>query len=185
MDKTEVKKDLINRMEGALLVLDNSLKGIVAGRASTHLLDPVKVEAYGNKTPLSQISTISTLDSRTLAVQVWDKSMVKSVEKAIVDCNLGISPVADGQVIRISIPMLNEQRRKELGQLSHKYGENCKISIRNIRRDGNESLKKAEKDNIISKDEHHNLSVEIQKITDEYIAKVDLCIKNKEQELTI
>ncbi|MGI4775611.1 MAG: ribosome recycling factor [Janthinobacterium lividum] len=183
MEKTKLKQDLVARMEGALKVLDNELKGLRTGRASINLLDPVVVEAYGNKTPLSQISTISTPDARTITVQVWDKSMVKSAEKAIVDCNLGLNPIADGQLIRMSIPSLNEERRRELVKLSYKYGENSKISVRNIRRDGNESLKKFEKDNIINKDEHHDLSEEIQKITNDFIAKIDSYTKQKEQEV--
>nr|WP_253308463.1 ribosome recycling factor [Rickettsia endosymbiont of Ceutorhynchus assimilis] len=183
MDKATLKKDLQERMEKALKVLDHELKGLRTGRASVNLLDSVVVEAYGDRMPLSQISSLSTPDARTIVVQVWDKEMVKSVEKAITEANLGLTPAADGQLIRLAIPSLTEERRKELAKLAHKYGENTKISLRNIRRDGNEELKKLEKDNIIAKDEHHNLSEEVQKLTDEFSNKVDSAVKQKEQEI--
>ena len=183
IDKASLRKELQSRMEGTLRVLDHELKGLRTGRASINLLDPVLVEAYGDKMPLSQVSSLSTPDARTIAVQVWDKSMVKSVEKAITDANLGLNPTSDGQLIRITIPLLTEERRKELVKFAHKYAENSKIALRNIRRDGNEDLKKLEKDNIIAKDEHHNLSEEIQKLTDEFSSKVDTHVKQKEQEI--
>ena len=183
MEKEKLIETLNNRMSGALKVLDNELKGLRTGRASANLLDPVMVDAYGSKLPLAQVATVSTPDARTIAVQVWDKGMIKAVEKGIVDCNLGLNPMADGQLIRLPIPPLNEERRKDLVKLAHKYGENTKVSIRNIRRDGNEDLKKLEKDNIIAKDEHHSLAEEIQKLTDDYISKVDTSVKHKEQEV--
>ncbi len=183
MDKVTIRKELQLRMDGAIKVLDHELKGLRTGRASVNLLDSVTVEAYGDKMPLSQVASLSTPDAKTIAVQVWDKSMVKAVEKAIVDANLGLNPASDGQIVRIAIPALNEDRRKELVKFAYKYGENTKIALRNIRRDGNEDLKKMEKDNIIAKDDHHNLSEEIQKLTDEYSAKVDLHVKQKEQEI--
>ncbi len=183
MEKEKLIEALNNRMSGALKVLDNELKGLRTGRASANLLDPVMVDAYGSKLPLAQVATVSTPDARTIAVQVWDKGMIKAVEKGIVDCNLGLNPMADGQLIRLPIPPLNEERRKDLVKLAHKYGENTKVSIRNIRRDGNEDLKKLEKDNIIAKDEHHSLAEEIQKLTDDYISKVDTSVKHKEQEV--
>jgi ribosome recycling factor len=183
MDKATIRKTLQAKMDNSIKVLEHELKGLRTGRASVNLLDSIMVEAYGNKTPLSQVASLSTPDARTIAVQVWDKSMSKSVEKSIVDANLGLNPVSDGQLIRIAIPPLTEERRKDLVKVAHKYGENTKISLRNVRRDGNEELKKLEKDSAISKDEHHNLSEEIQKITDEYSTKVDLHIKQKEQEI--
>ena len=183
MEKEKLVETLNNRMGGALKVLDNELKGLRTGRASANLLDPVMVDAYGSKLPLAQVATVTTPDARTIAVQVWDKAMIKAVEKGIVDCNLGLNPMADDQLIRLPIPPLNEERRKDLVKLAYKYGENTKISIRNIRRDGNEDLKKLEKDNIIAKDEHHSLAEEIQKLTDEYISKVDASVKHKEQEV--
>ncbi len=183
MDKVMIRKELQVKMDNSIKALEHELKGLRTGRASINLLDPVIVEAYGSKMPLSQVSSLSTPDAKTIAVQVWDKSMVKAVEKAIVEANLGLSPSSEGQLVRIIIPLLTEERRKELVKFAHKYGENTKIALRNIRRDGNEHLKKLEKDNIIAKDEHHNLSEEIQKLTDEYSNKIDLYIKQKEQEI--
>lgn len=183
MDKIAVRKELQVKMDNSLKVLDHELKGLRTGRASVNLLDPVMVEAYGSRMSLSQVASLSTPDAKTIAVQVWDKSMVKAVEKAIVDSNLGVNPISDGQLVRVAIPPLNEERRKELVKLAHKYGENTKVALRNIRRDGNEDLKKLEKDSIITKDEYHNLSEEIQKLTDEYGGKVDQQVKQKEQEI--
>ena len=183
MDKITVRKELQVKMDNSLKVLDHELKGLRTGRASVNLLDPVMVEAYGSRMPLSQVASLSTPDAKTIAVQVWDKSMVKAVEKAIVDSNLGVNPISDGQLVRVAIPPLNEERRKELVKFAHKYGENTKVALRNIRRDGNEDLKKLEKDSVITKDEHHNLSEEIQKLTDEYSGKVDQQVKQKEQEI--
>lgn len=183
MDKAQLRKELSARMENSMKVMDNELRGLRTGRASVNLLDPVVVDVYGARTPLSQIGTVSAPDARTLAVQVWDKSMIKSVEKAIAEANLGLNPSSDGQVIRMTLPALNEERRKELVKLAYKYGENTKVAIRNVRRDGVEDLKKLEKAGTISKDENHSLSEEIQKITDEFIAKIDKITKQKEQEI--
>lgn len=181
--KEALKKDLSARMEGALKVLDNELKGLRTGRASVNLLDPVSVESYGSRVPITQVATVSVADSRTITVQVWDKNLVKAVEKAISECNLGLNPMSDGQLIRMSVPPLTEERRKDLVKLAHKYAENTKISLRNIRRDGMEDLKKKEKDSAISKDEHHSLSDEIQSLTDEFSGRVDAQVKKKEQEI--
>ncbi|WP_316353703.1 ribosome recycling factor [Candidatus Trichorickettsia mobilis] len=183
MDKTTIRKELTTRMEGAMKVLDHELKGLRTGRASINLLDPVVIEAYGNRMPISQVATVSTPDAKTITVQVWDKTMVKAVEKAITEANLGLNPSSDGQLVRMSLPPLTEERRKELVKLAHKYGENTKVSLRNVRRDGNEELKKLEKNSEISKDEHHNLSDDIQKLTDEFSNKIDSSIKQKEQEI--
>ncbi|XVN40621.1 MAG: ribosome recycling factor [Rickettsia endosymbiont of Argas persicus] len=183
MDRETLKKNLQEKMDKALKVLDHELKGLRTGRASVNLLDSVSVEAYGSKMPLSQVSTLSTPDARTINVQVWDKAMVKAVEKAISEANLGLTPATDGQLVRLPVPALNEERRRDLAKLAHKYGEETKISLRNIRRDGNEELKKMEKDNIIAKDDHHSLSEQVQKLTDEYTGKVDEIIKQKEQEI--
>ena len=183
MDKATLKKNLQEKMDKALKVLDHELKGLRTGRASVNLLDSVTVEAYGDRMPLSQVASLTTPDARTINVQVWDKSMVSSVEKAITVANLGLTPSSDGQLIRLPIPALTEERRKELAKLAHKYGEDTKISLRNIRRDGNEELKKMEKDNIIAKDKHHSLAEQVQKLTDEYSSKVDSAIKQKEQEI--
>jgi ribosome recycling factor len=183
MDKKSLMQDLKNRMEGALKVFDNELKGLRTGRASVNLLDPVVVEAYGSRMPLSQVGTISTPDAKTITVQVWDKTMVKTAEKAIADANLGLNPVSDGQLIRLSIPPLNEERRKDLVKLAHKYGENSKISLRNVRRDGMDDLKKLEKDFGMPKDEAHSVGEEVQKLTDDYSKKVDDMVKAKESEI--
>ncbi len=182
MDKA-LKSELTEKMEKAMAVLDKELKGLRTGRASVNLLDPVIVEAYGSKMPISQVGTVSTPDAKTISVQVWDKAMVKTVEKAIADANLGLNPSSDGQLIRMSLPVISQERRKELVKLAHKYGENSKIALRNIRRDGMDVLKKMEKDQNLSKDEHHNQSEEIQKLTDDYISKVDSVIKSREEEI--
>jgi ribosome recycling factor len=182
MDK-KLREELKLRMDGAIKTLENELKGLRTGRASVNLLDPVVVEAYGDRMHIPQVATISIADSRTILVQVWDKSLTKAVEKAINDANLGVTPISDGQLIRMSLPILSEERRKELVKLGHKYGENIKISLRNIRRDGNEELKKMEKDNIITQDQHRSLSEEIQELISAYSKKVDLCVKQKEQEI--
>lgn len=185
MEKATLKKNLQEKMEKSLKILDHELKGLRTSRASINLLDSVVVEAYGNRVPLSQVSTLSTPDARTINVQVWDKSMVKSIEKAITEANLGLTPASDGQLVRLTVPNLTEERRKELAKLAYKYGETTKVTLRNIRRDGNEELKKLEKDNIIAKDEHHSLSEEVQKLTDDFSNKVDAAVKQKEQEIMI
>ena len=183
MEKKQLIETLKHRMEGALKVLDNELKGLRTGRASANLLDPVHVEAYGSRMQLSQVATVSTPDPRMLVVQVWDKSMVKAVEKAIVEANLGITPSCEGQLIRLPMPALNEERRKELAKLASKYGENTKVSIRNVRRDGMEDLKKLEKAGTISEDDLHSAGEEIQKLTDKEVESVDKNVKLKEQEI--
>ncbi len=183
MDKTTLLHDLATKMENTLKTLDNSLKGLRTGRASTSLLEPIHVEAYSNKTPLSQLATLSTPDSRTIHIQVWDKAMTKTIEKAIIESNLGLNPSSEGQVIRITIPPLSEERRKELVKLAHKYGEEAKVALRNIRRDGNDYLKKLEKDKLIAEDEHHNRSEEVQKLTNDFIHKVEIRIQQKEKEI--
>lgn len=182
MDKT-ISKELRSKMDSSMKILDHEIQGLRTSRASINLLDPIQVEAYGSKMPLTQVASLSTPDARTLAIQVWDKTMLKAVEKSIVEANLGLTPASDGQLIRITVPLLTEQRRKELVKFAYKYGENAKIALRNIRRDGNEGLKKLEKDNAITKDDHHHLSEEIQKLTDEYSNKIDLQVKQKEQEI--
>ncbi len=183
MDYAEVKNDVKARMDGAIKSLDQEFRGLRTGRASPMFLDPVQVDAYGSRMPINQLATISTPDAKTIYVQAWDKAMIKTIEKAIVEANLGISPIADGQGIRINMPILSEERRKDLVKLAHKYAENTKVSIRNVRRDGIEKLKKMEKDKMISEDEIRKYSDEIQKITDEFTSKIDAELKNKEQEV--
>lgn len=178
-------KQLEEKMSKTLDSLEFELKGLRTGRASVTLLEPVNVEAYGDRMPIAQLATLASLDSKTLSVQVWDKSMVKAVEKAIVDANLGITPNTEGQIIRLPIPPLNEERRKEYVKLAHKYGENTKVSIRNIRRDAIESLRKMEKATQISEDDLYNMSEKIQKLTDDFILKIDNKVKTKEQEIMV
>lgn len=178
-----LKNELSEKMKKAMDMLNKEFSGLRTGRASVHLLDPVIVEIYGSKMPISQVGTVSTPDAKTITVQVWDKAMVKTVEKAIADANLGINPSSDGQLIRMNLPPLSEERRKELVKIAHKYGENTKIALRNVRRDGMDKLKQMEKSNEISKDEHHTYSDEVQKLTDEFINKVDTHVKSKEHEI--
>ena len=178
-----LKKDLTEKMDKAIAILEKELSGLRTGRASVNLLDPVVVEVYGSKMPISQVGTVSTPDAKTITVQVWDKSQVKTVEKAIADANLGLNPSSDGQMIRMSLPVLSMERRKELVKVAHKYGENTKVALRNIRRDGMEQLKKLEKDGNISKDEHHDLTEELQQLTNDFTSKVDQHIKVKEEEI--
>lgn len=177
------KAELDRRMNGAIGTLKTELSGLRTGRASSALLDPVKVEAYGNYMPISQVGTVSTPEPRLLTVQVWDKSMVKAVEKAIRDSGIGLNPQTDGQLLRIPIPELNEERRKELVKLAHKYSEAARIAVRNVRRDGMEALKKAEKDHKIGQDEQHKLGDELQKLTGAHIRDVDAALHAKEQEI--
>lgn len=183
MDKETLLNNLKRRMDGALTSLDHDLKSIRTGRASSNFLDPVVIEAYGDKMHLSQLSTITVSEARTLNVQVWDKAMVKNVEKAIAHADLGVNPAADGNLIRVTLPILSQERRNELAKIATRYGENCKIAVRNIRRDGMDHLKKNEKDSHISKDDHHLISEEIQKITEDYVKKIDLIITTKEKDI--
>ena len=177
------KKEFSRRMDGAIDSLKHELGGLRAGRASTALLDPVTVEAYGNAMPLNQVGTIGAPEPRMLTVQVWDKSMVKAVDKAIREAGLGLNPQIDGQMLRIMIPQLNEERRKELAKQAAKYAEAARVAVRNVRRDGMELLKKLEKDHKISQDEHHKLGDELQKLTDAHIREIDDTLHAKEQEI--
>lgn len=177
------KAELDRRMNGAVGTLKTELAGLRTGRASAALLDPVKVDAYGNYMPINQVGTVSTPEPRLITVQVWDKSMVKAVEKAIRDSGIGLNPQTDGQLLRIPIPELNEERRKELVKLAHKYSEAARIAIRNVRRDGMDALKKAEKDGKIGQDEQHKQGDELQKLTDTHIHDVDAALHAKEQEI--
>jgi ribosome recycling factor len=179
----ELKKDTSRRMEGAVDKLHQEYGGLRTGRAVTSLLDPITVQAYGTATPLNQVGTVSIPEPRMLSVQVWDKSLVSSVEKAIMDSGLGLNPSSDGQMVRVPIPALTEDRRGELAKVAAKYAEDARVSIRNVRRHAMDGLKAAEKDSNISQDEHREFSDEIQKLTDGYVGKVDESLKNKEQEI--
>jgi ribosome recycling factor len=177
------KEDVNRRMNGAVATLKAEFAGLRTGRASTALLDPVMVEAYGSPTPIAQVGTVNAPESRLLTVQVWDKQLAKAVDKAIRDAGLGLNPQLDGQLVRIPIPELNEERRKELAKLAHKYAEQARIAVRNVRRDGMEVLKKLEKDHKIGQDEHHKLGEELQKLTDTHIRDIDQALQGKEQEI--
>ncbi|GIQ72608.1 ribosome recycling factor [Bradyrhizobium sp. B097] len=175
--------DVKRRMQGATQSLKHELGGLRTGRAAASMLEPVQVEAYGSHMPLNQVATISVPEPRLLSVQVWDKSMVKAVEKAIVDSNLGLSPATEGQVLRLRIPELNEERRKELVKVAHKYAEAAKVAVRHVRRDGLDVIKKLEKNHEISEDDQERLSNEVQKATDGVIAEVDQLLAAKEKEI--
>ena len=182
-DASAIKKDISRRMEGAVDVLHGEFAGLRSGRAATSLLEPVQVEAYGSKMPLNQVGTIGVPEPRLLTVQVWDKSMVKAVEKSIRDAGLGLNPTADGMMIRVPIPALNEERRVELSKVAGKYAEQARISVRNVRRDGMDQLKKLEKQGGISQDELRHEEKEVQKITDARIKDIDDTLAAKEQEI--
>lgn len=172
-----------HRMDSAIDVLIREFSGLRTGRASVNLLDSVKVDCYGAFMPISQVGTVGVPESRLLTVQVWDKGMVKAVEKAIRESGLGLNPAIDGQLIRIPMPSLNEERRQELTKIAGKYAEEARISVRNVRRDGMELLKKMEKDSEISEDEHHRLSGEVQTTTDTHIKKIDEMLASKQKDI--
>ena len=175
--------DLQRRMQGSLQTLKHEFAGLRTGRATTSLLDPVQVVAYGQSMPLNQVATVSVAESRMLAVQVWDKGMVGAVDKAIRDANLGLNPTVEGQVLRIRIPELNEQRRKELAKIAHKYAEEAKIAVRHVRRDGIDQLKKMVKDKAISEDDEKRFTGDVQKATDKAVGEVDTVLAAKEKEI--
>ncbi|MDV3258580.1 MAG: ribosome recycling factor [Sphingomonas sp.] len=177
------KQDLDRRMHGALEVLKHDLAGLRTGRASTALLDPIQVDVYGAMMPINQVATVSVPEPRMLSVQVWDRSNLGAVEKAIRNAGLGINPIVDGQMIRLPIPDLTEERRRELAKLAGQYAEKAKVAVRNVRRDGMDALKTDEKKHEISEDEHKRLSAEVQKLTDNVIAEIDTAAQAKEQEI--
>ena len=177
------KADIQRRMNGAVEALKHDLGGLRTGRASTTLLDPVTVEVYGANMPLNQVATVSAPEPRLLSVQVWDRSNVSAVEKAIRSAGLGLNPMTDGQNVRLPIPDLTEERRKELAKLAGTYSEKAKIAVRNVRRDGMESLKTDEKKGEISEDERKRLETEVQKLTDETIKDIDAVADAKEKEI--
>src|SRR4051794_6592540 len=177
------KADLQRRMHGAVEALKHDLTGLRTGRASTSLLEPITVEVYGSHMPINQVASISVPEPRMLSVQVWDRSNVSSVEKAIRSSGLGLNPVTDGTTLRLPIPDLTEERRKELAKLVGQYAEKARIAVRNVRRDGMEALKTDEKKHEISQDEHKRLEAEVQKLTDETIKEVDAAAQAKEKEI--
>lgn len=171
------------RMDSVITALKHEFQGLRTGRASVSLLEPIQVEAYGSMVPMNQVGAISVPESRMVQVSVWDKGTVVSVEKAIRNAGLGLNPVVDGTTVRVPIPALNEERRKELVKMAGKYAEASRIAVRNVRRDANDALKKAEKDGVISEDRHKVLEKEVQAITDGYIKQVDETLKAKEAEI--
>jgi ribosome recycling factor len=175
--------ELKRRMQGAIAALKTELSGLRTGRASPHILDPVHVDAYGAQMPLNQVATVTIPEPRMIAVNVWDKSLVHAVEKAIINANLGLSPATEGQTLRLRIPELNEDRRKELVKLGHKYAETARVAVRHVRRDGIDVIKKLEKDHKISKDDHTRFETDIQKATDQSIAEIDHVLAAKEKEI--
>ncbi len=179
----EILMDTEDRMEKALTSLDRDFSRLRTGRASTTLLDGIKVDYYGTMTPISQLASVSTPDSRTITIQPWDKSAFSLVEKAIMKSDLGLTPVNDGKIIRIVIPPLTEDRRRELAKVAKKYTEDAKVAIRNVRRDANESLKKKKNDKEISEDDMHKGQDEVQKLTDAYVKKSDEALVAKEKEI--
>ncbi len=177
------KGDIQRRMHGAVEVLKHDLGGLRTGRASTALLDPIHVDVYGANMPLNQIATVSAPEPRLLSVQIWDRSNVSAVEKAIRNAGLGINPITDGQNIRLPIPDLTEERRKELAKLAHQYAEKAKVAVRNVRSDARDALKIDEKKKDISEDEHKRLDTEVQKLTDDAVKEIDEILAHKDKEI--
>ncbi len=175
--------DLKKRMDSALEVLRKELQGLRTGRASASLLEPIVVEAYGSELPLTQVGTVNVPEPRMLTVQVWDRGMVKAVEKAIRTSSLGLNPAVDGQLIRVPLPELTQERRNELVKVAHKYAEQARVAVRNVRRDGMDNLKRLEKDGDISQDEHKHWSDEVQKVTDKHIEAVNQLLDHKEKDI--
>ena len=175
--------DVKRRMQGAVQSFKGDLASLRTGRASANVLDPIQVEAYGARTPLTQLATVSVPEARLLSVQVWDRSMVNAVEKAIRESDLGLNPQTEGQVLRIRIPELNEQRRKEMVKVAHKYAEEAKIAVRHVRRDGIDLIKKLEKDGHLPKDDVQRQSDLVQKATDQHIGEIDQALASKEKEI--
>tara|TARA_B100001559_G_scaffold225263_1_gene189231 strand:+ start:258 stop:845 length:588 start_codon:yes stop_codon:yes gene_type:complete len=173
------KDDLVKRMDGAINSFNGDLAGLRTGRASTNMVDGILVDAYGQKMPIDQVGSISVPEARMISVQVWDKGLVIAVEKAIHESGLGLNPQTDGELIRIPIPELNEERREELSKIAGKYAEQSRIAIRNVRRDGMDEIKKIEKDGTIGKDRAVDLSIEVQELTDDYIKKIDEMLSQK------
>ncbi len=176
-------QDIQRRMEGAITAFKHDLASLRTGRASANLLDPVQVKAYGTEMPLNQVATVTVPEPRMISVSVWDKSMVGAVDRAIREANLGFNPIMDGTNLRIPLPELNEQRRKELVKIAHGYAENARVAVRHVRRDGMDFLKKAEKDGDISEDDHRKQADQVQKLTDETISTVDQLLDGKEAEI--
>jgi len=176
-------KDLQRRMDGAISAFKHDLASLRTGRASANLLDPIQVQAYGSPMPISQVATVSVPESRMLSVSIWDKQLVGAVDRAIRESNLGFNPIVDGTTLRIPLPELNEQRRKELVKIAHQYAEQAKVAVRHVRRDGIDHAKKAEKDGDISQDDARVQNEKVQKATDDTISAIDVLLAEKEAEI--
>jgi ribosome recycling factor len=183
MPEDSLLKDLRRRMDGAIEVLRKEFGGLRTGRASASLLEPIMVNAYGNTVPLNQVASINVTEPRLITVQVWDRGVVKAVDKAIRESGLDLNPQTEGQVIRVPIPDLNEERRRNLTRVAAKYAEDAKVSVRNVRRDGVEALRRLEKESEISQDEHRKLQREVQHLTDEYVKRIDEALAQKDSEI--
>lgn len=183
MDIAEIKKNIENKMDQSIAAFSNSLSKIRSGRANPGLLDNVMVEYYGNPTPLSQLANISLFDARTISVQPWEKGLGPKIEKAIRESDLGLNPASLGDLIRVPMPPMSEERRKEMTKVVRTEGENAKVAIRNLRRDGNESVKKLVKDKLASEDDQKRAEADIQKVTDKHIVDIDKLMASKEQEI--
>jgi ribosome recycling factor len=183
MEFEPTRKDVMRRMEGALEVLHREFAGLRTGRASANLLEPVMVEAYGQKMPITQVGTVGVPDARMITVQVWDRALVSYVEKAIREAGLGLNPQSDGQLVRVPIPPLNEERRKEITKIASRYTEEAKVAVRNVRRHGMDELKRLEKEGKVSQDEIKKHTKEIQDLTDQYVKKMDEAFAHKEKEI--
>ena len=183
MPEDALLSDLRRRMDGALEVLRKEFAGLRTGRASASLLEPVSVPAYGGTLPLKQVANISVPEPRMITVQVWDRAMVKAVDKAIRESGLGLNPQTEGQLIRVPIPDLNEERRRELTRVSARYAEQARVSVRNVRRDGIDVLKRREKETDITQDQQRKLQQEVQHLTDEYIRRIDEALAQKDREI--
>ncbi len=182
-DLNQLKQDLTRRMDGAMETLRREYAGLRTGRANPGLLEPVRVEAYGTEMPITQVGTIGVPEPRMITVQVWDRAMVKAVDKAIREAGLGLNPQTEGQVIRVPIPDLNEERRRELTRVTARYAEQGRVSVRNVRRDGVELLRRREKDADISQDQQRKLQQEVQHLTDDYIKRIDEALAQKDREI--
>jgi ribosome recycling factor len=176
-------KDAKGRMDKTIETLRSELAKVRTGKATTVLLDSIRVDYYGNMVPLNQVGNVSVLDAHTLSITPWEKQMVQIIDKAILEANLGLNPISDGTNLKIPIPPLNEERRKELVKLVKKFGEESKVAIRNIRRDANDHLKKEQKDKKITEDQLRDAEIETQKLTDEHIKLIDEILKHKEKEI--
>jgi ribosome recycling factor len=176
-------KELKRRMEGGVAAFKSDIASLRTGRASANILDPVTVDAYGSRVPLNQVANITVPEPRMLSVSVWDRSMVKAVETGIRESNLGLNPIIEGQNMRIPLPELNEERRKSLVKVAHDYAEKAKVAVRNVRRDGMDGLKKAEKDGDMSQDDSRSNSEKVQKMTDETISEIDRLLHDKQKEI--